>query len=231
MKSTDPRLIQKTYYRPIEAAIRWSELMDEEEVILDRVESLHSTTALLSEWPTVYLHNERIYDGIINGELTCSKNGVKTADITADDPELTVRHIDLRRWIARYYPDDKPSFLFNENEKSAIEWLSAPALQFLMANHHLLKESVSHQTQTIKDLEKKLNAPSEDLKERSERTYLSIIGGMLDILVNNKVRMIPNQESIIDALVTYFPGHPGLSERTLRSKFSAAKRVIASGPS
>lgn len=221
--------IRKIYYRPIEAAIYWSELSTDEKKILEMVDN-HPRPDLgqLSRWPAVYFYNELIYDGITHHELPCGKQGL-TSKVDLNDPELTVRYVDLKKWIQASFTAEKPSFLFNEQERSIYSGVDLNALLFLVINHHLLKESVSHQMQVISDLQKKciiLKENPAEIKERSEATYLCIIGAMLDILVKEDNFEFNNQESIIDALLTHFPNRPGLSERTLRSKFAAARRVI-----
>jgi len=226
-------LAQRIYYRPIEAAIRWAGLVDKEaDIFLKIHHQLRPLQNLVLEWPAVFLYNERIFDAIINKELPCGRNGV-TGDTDLDDPDLTVRHVDLKRWISGYYPYEKPPFLFNETERRIHHAIDAHTLQFILANNHILHQNVAHQAQTIEHLEEKCKSIMENppvLKERSENTYLSIIGAILDMLINDIHSRFTNQESIIDALLTHFPGHPGLSERTLRSKFAAAKRKISTEP-
>ncbi|MEF2182547.1 hypothetical protein ABL988_32985, partial [Pseudomonas aeruginosa] len=71
-------------------------------------------------WNECRLHSERIYDGILNGELPYGKNG-----ITLNDPnllnslDLTVRHVDLKRWMRTHYPEHRPGFLFSRGERMA----------------------------------------------------------------------------------------------------------------
>ena len=220
--------IWKIYYRPLEAAIRWVAIDDEQKILKSVGGDLRPDLNRLSRWPAVYFYNELIHDAIINKELPCGKNGV-TCEVSPDDPDLTVRRIDLIRWASKNYPFDKPGFLFSEEERGISTGIDIRALLTLLINNHLLKESVSYQNQTIKNLERQCTSLKEnpgELKERSENTYLSIIGAMLDILVKDSPCELSNQEAIIDALLTHFPGRPGLSERTLRSKFAAARRVI-----
>ncbi|CAK7009499.1 hypothetical protein [Saezia sanguinis] len=224
------RLVQRIYYRPIEAAILSSGLIDKEADILLKINyQSRPTYDELCEWPSVFNYNERIYDAIINKELPSGRKGV-TCDIDPADQELTVRHIDLKRWISDNYPFEKPAFLFNEEERRMHVGIDIHALQLMLTNNSLLNQSIDHKNQAIADLETKCKAIMENppvLKERSENTYLCIIGAMLDILVNDIHANFPSQESIIDALLTQYPGHPGLSERTLKSKFAAAKRKIS----
>ena len=109
----------KVHYRPIEAAIRWSGLLEHERQILSAL----GTRALPAHdefptWPTLRLNTERIYDGIINRELPWAVDG-KTANEqpTIERVDLTVRHLDLKTWMIRYYPEQRPAFLFAEAER------------------------------------------------------------------------------------------------------------------
>ena len=123
---------QKIYYTPLQAAIRLSNLGDLEQIILGQLGSNpRPRKKQLSKWPAVYLFNERIFDAIINKELPCGKNGV-TCEIQPNDPELTVRHIDLKRWISAYYPSARPRFLFNEGYQDCPQKQDAGAVTITM---------------------------------------------------------------------------------------------------
>ncbi len=86
----------KVFYRPIEAAIRWAGLLRYLPMILATIASPRVLPRSLNcpRWNECRLHSERIYDGILNGELPYGKNG-----ITLNDPnllnslDLTVRHV------------------------------------------------------------------------------------------------------------------------------------------
>lgn len=96
----------KVFYRPIEAAIRWAGLLRYLPMILATIASPRVLPRSLNcpRWNECRLHSERIYDGILNGELPYGKNG-----ITLNDPnllnslDLTVRHVDLKRWMRTHY--------------------------------------------------------------------------------------------------------------------------------
>ncbi|HHQ3540415.1 hypothetical protein [Pseudomonas aeruginosa] len=75
----------KVFYRPIEAAIRWAGLLRYLPMILATIASPRVLPRSLNcpRWNECRLHSERIYDGILNGELPYGKNG-----ITLNDPNL-----------------------------------------------------------------------------------------------------------------------------------------------
>jgi hypothetical protein len=69
------------------------------------------------------------------------------------------------------------------------------------------------------------------LNERSETTYLHIVGALLMLLLTRGTNgqshsSYATQESIIGALVERYGKLPGISERTLLAKFAAAKRAL-----
>lgn len=69
------------------------------------------------------------------------------------------------------------------------------------------------------------------LSERSETTYLHIVGALLMLLLTRSntgqsSSSYVTQESIIGALVERYGKLPGISERTLLAKFAAAKRAL-----
>src|SRR5690606_36431059 len=109
----------KVFYRPIEAAIRWSGLTRFESRILKTL----SDKALpghhdFPRWPMLRLNTERIFDALVNGELPYGKAGITCEDPSLlDDPGLTVRHVDLKAWMVRFYPDQRPAFLFDDIER------------------------------------------------------------------------------------------------------------------
>ena len=68
--------------------------------------------------------------------------------------------------------------------------------------------------------------------ERSETTYLHIIGGLLTLVLERSPSAHPHsrfttQESVISALVEQYGSLAGISERTLLAKFAAARRSLS----
>ena len=98
------------------------------------------------------------------------------------------------------------------------------SLQILQDKHRLLSEQSKNQ-----------EAAERDISTRSEATYLSIVGGLLTLLLGQspsgkRYSSFNTTDSIISTLLAYYPGRPGLSERTLWSKFKAAKQHINTDP-
>src|SRR5260221_14159479 len=91
----------KVYYRPIEAAIRWSGLVRFESRILDAMGRRQvPDTEDFPRWPLLRLNAERIVDALTNGDLAYGKGGITCEDRSLlDDPDLTIRHVDLKTWM------------------------------------------------------------------------------------------------------------------------------------
>ncbi len=111
--------LSKVYYRPIEVAIRWSGLIRFESRI---VKAVGARTIPRPEdfprWPMLRLNAERIFDALRNSELAYGRAGITCDDPSLfDDPDLTVRHVDLKAWMTHFYPDQKPAFLFDIIER------------------------------------------------------------------------------------------------------------------
>src|SRR5690606_35092153 len=99
----------KTYCRPNEAAIRWSGLLRFESRILARLEQRPiPETKEFPRWPVLRLNTERIFDALAHGELPYGKvEFLRPArNVAMNDPALTARHVDLKAWMARYYPGE-----------------------------------------------------------------------------------------------------------------------------
>jgi hypothetical protein len=75
--------------------------------------------------------------------------------------------------------------------------------------------------------------PAEALHLRSEATYLTIIGALLELALGKSAAgrahsIFDSQAAIIGALVAHYPNAPGISKTTLEAKFAAARRKLGS---
>ena len=151
MRKTDPSLHCRVFYRPIEAAIRWSGLLRFETRILDAMNGKGVPDLDdFPRWPMLRLNTERIFDALRNGELPYGKSGVTSNDPSfLDDPDLTVRHVDLKAWMARFYPDQKPTFLFDEIERQLHSAIGIDAVQALLADRVALKARLAEKERSF----------------------------------------------------------------------------------
>ena len=230
--------IPKTYYRPIEAATRWSGLERFESQILSTL-GTRSLPALndFPRWPMLHVNTERILDGMRHGDLAFGRGGITCNDPSLlNDPEVTVRHVDLRAWMVRYYPDQKPSFLFDEFERGLHPAVCLENVQALMADREALQLRVAtyeDELARLRDAIKRHPQGDGPLGPRSETTYLNIIGAMQKLMLGNAPCGSPNSlfrtvDSLIEAMVAHHRGLAGISERTLWAKLTAARKQVES---
>jgi hypothetical protein len=237
----------KTYYRPIEAAIRWAGLLRFESRIIKTLGSRAMPEAgEFPRWPMLRLFAERIFDALTHDELPFGKAGIvhESQCPSLDDPELMVRHVDLRLWIAHYYPGERPPFLFDGVERELHAAVTLTTLNVLLADREatklqLAKVSQLHEALRIQHealarehaVRIAAGAGARELGPRSESTYLNIIGGLLTLLLGKSpsgtaYSAFHSMDAVIGALLAHHEGRPGLSERTLWSKLVQARRHL-----
>lgn len=235
----------KTFYRPIEAALRWCNLISHEAQIAKATWSGGEELAFLfRQWPCLQASTEKIYDAIRNGDLPYGCLGVSVPRGSNVEPyQLTIRHSDLRHWMQIYYPDQKPDFLFGSRIDSP-EKVSLGTFLSLQADRDTLLRELNTQRHRLRDILLDLRAiglERDDLKamvkthvqltERSELTYQTIIGVLVDLFLDhspagNPLSVFKNQAAIVDAILARHKDVPGLSKRTLDEKFAAANRSV-----
>lgn len=221
----------RIFYSPIEAAIRWSNLLKQEAEILAHTALIAPIDAdTLSHWPSVGLNVGRFYDAMHHGELPYGKAGITCNDpALLDTPEITIRHVDLKQWMAKTYPNQKPGFLFDELEQQLHSAIDSDTIQALLMQIKALEAQLKNRPQRIKP------GPidgSQKLMPRAETTYLNIIGGLLTLLLGQspggvRYSSFNTLESVISALIAHHSRRPGITERTLWAKFAEAKRQLS----
>ncbi|MBL5862147.1 hypothetical protein JBO49_16195 [Serratia fonticola] len=236
--------LSKIYYRPIEAAIRWSDLVKHEKNILNVMQKKNRLESNdFPQWPALLMNTERIYDAMLNNELPYGKEGITIKDETLlDHPDITVRHIDLKIWMSRYYPDQRPSFLFSDPEQVTHSTITFKTAMALLVEREALKSQlaqcqISHEQlqEQYATLLKRYQPEGADTNlpcsDRAENTYLNIIGCMLKLLLGHTPSGQPyslfrTQEAVISALAAHSGHLMGLSERTLQGKFAEVNRRL-----
>lgn len=238
--------LEKPFYRPVEAALRWCNLIAHEEMILRTVQDDPVPgPGMFPQWPCMRANAEKVLDAILNNELPYGRDGrtVQPGDQVAKH-RLTIRHADLKDWMQRRYPDQKPAFLFDEVERTTHSAINADTFRALQADRDGLKARIDKaeewaktiiaeknallgERDSLRAMVEKMNAPG----ERAETTYLNIIGAMLALMLGKSPAGKPqsvfdNQAAIITTLLGHYEGKPGISARTLEEKFAAAKRSL-----
>lgn len=152
--------LSKVYYRPIEAAIRWSGLARRERQILGALKrKTIPEPDDFPHWPALRLNTERLYDAIVNAELRYGVDGVTVEDkCCAEHPNLTIRHVDLKAWMIRYYPEQRPDFLFSSVERSAHPTITINAVHVLLLERDTLKSQLEQRDREAHVLRRQYSA-------------------------------------------------------------------------
>ncbi len=240
--------LQRPFYRPVEAAIRWCNLIQHEGRILQSLgEDPIPKTGQFPQWPCLQANTETILDAILHGELRHGRDGQTVAAREhVARPRLTVRHTDLREWMVKYHPGSKPAFLFDEIERSAHAAINADSFRALQADrdaaraeiekaHRWAKAIVAErdallgERDSLRAMVDKMAVPG----ERAEATYLNIIGALLELVLGKTPAGKPqsvfeSQAAIIDALLAHHAGKAGISKTTLEARFADARRRLNS---
>lgn len=236
----------KVFYTPIEAAIRWSGLVDHESVIIRMLRGKNRLSRhRFTQWPQLHLNLDRIFDGIVHGDLPYGRRGFTCEDpALLSDPDLTVRHVDLRTWIQRHYPDQRPAFLFDGLERAMHPAIDIELIQNLIVERELLRATYTSCNRSLKELQTAHDLlqrdyahllseqPTEDISPRAEATYLNIIGALLHVMLGHSPSGTPystfrSQEAVVSMLVAHHGTLMGITERTLHAKFAEANRRLA----
>lgn len=235
--------LSAVYYRPIDAAIRWAGLFRFREEILASVKSWNVPEALdCPRCNELRLCADRIYDAIVHGELPYGQNGITMLDESLwESPNLTIRHVDLKRWMAQTYPGQRPAFLFSRAERVAHPVITVEAGNALLVEREALKSELDlyrHQLQALQDQLKKKDGATAScalcpLSDRAEATYLNIVGALLEVMLGKTPSGTPysrftSQDAVISALIAHHGNLMGIAERTLQTKFAQARRKLRS---
>lgn len=239
--------LEKPFYRPVEAAIRWCGLINHETKILALLNpsDMIPKTGQFPQWPCLQANTEKILDAIMHGEIPHGRDGktVSEGDHVARG-RLTVRHTDLRIWMAQHYPDQKPEFLFDETERRTHAAINADSYRSLQADRDAARaelekakewaakivserDSLLGERDSLRAMVDRMGSPG----DRSETTYLNIIGGLVGLLLGKSPAGRPqsvfdSQASIISAMLARYSGVSGIAQRTLEQKFAEARKNL-----
>lgn len=239
--------LEKPYYRPIEAALRWCNLIAHETEILFRVgDDPLPGPGLFPQWPCLRANAEKVLAAALDGDLPYGRDGrtVPPGEMVAKH-RLTIRHKDLKRWMLDHNPGQKPAFLFDEIERQAHAAINADTFRALQADRDALRTRVENAVEAFRKLKQERDAielerdslramvdKAATVGDRAETTYLNIIGGLLHLMTGKSASgraqsVFESQASIISALLAHHDGKPGISHRTLEDKFAAAKKSLS----
>lgn len=235
----------KVYYRPIEAAIRWAGLLRYKKAILAVIKPPRHLPPTLDclRWAELRLCTDRIYDAIFNGELPYGRNGITTNDTSLwDSPDLTVRHVDLKHWMRRHYPEQRSGFLFSRSERIAHPVITLEAGHAMLVEREALKVQLDQRCRQLRALQEQHEGfmkqseaipacSSCPISDRAEATYPHIIGAMLALMLGRSPSGVAysgfnTQDVIISALVAHHGTATGITERTLAEQVRPGKAQV-----
>ncbi len=182
--------LEKPFYTPLEAALRWCGLIAHEADILARAvgEPIPPVSAF-PQWPCLRANAEKIMDAILNHELPYGRDGRSVPrGEQVNKARLTVRHTDLKAWMAQHYPDQTPPFLFDEIERTTHAKITVEAWQALQAERDALKARVEKAEALYRDKWSKLEAeakkqadePSPQSRNADLRTITALGYALID---------------------------------------------------
>nr|VFJ69031.1 MAG: hypothetical protein BECKDK2373B_GA0170837_12313 [Candidatus Kentron sp. DK] len=242
--------LEKPFYRPVEAAIRWCGLIEHETQILAALgDNQIPQTWQFPQWPCLQANTEKILDAIMHGDIPHGRDGNTVA---ADDhvarARLTVRHTDLREWMTKHYPDQKPAFLFDETERKAHAAINADSFRALQADRDAMgadlekkkeqltkitkeRDSLRGERDSLRDIVENRQPATGEPSERSERTYLNIIGGLVEQMLSNspqgqKQSIFENQGKIISVMLGHYGHIKGMGDSNLEKIMAAANKTL-----
>lgn len=177
--------LEKPFYTPLEAALRWCGLIAHEADILSQAggEPIPPVGAF-PHWPCLRANAEKIMDAILNHDLPYGRDGKSVPPgEQVNKARLTVRHTDLKAWMARHYPSDNPpAFLFDEIERTTHAKITIEAWQVLQAERDALKARVEKAEALYRDKWSKLEAEDKrraaEPSSKSRNAYLRTIAAL-----------------------------------------------------
>ncbi len=247
-----------SYYTVPQAALLWCGVPPDH---VEQELALATPASLLSEHGKSILKHPYIkcleprcrvlQDAIDKGKLAAGRDGGTPTLVTTVRGHIaysrrTLNREHLKAWIASEFPSEKPSFLFDEIERTTHTAINADSFRALTAD----RDAVRAQLDRSRKLEGEIKAERDALRgerdslraivdkmdvpgERAEGTYLNIIGALLELVLGKTTAGKPHsvfqsQAAIIDALVAHHEGKPGISKPTLENKFAEARRRLKS---
>jgi hypothetical protein len=211
-----------SYYTIPQTAVLWCKVPPAQ--VRQIVEQAEEVARNIYRHPAITCLERRcsaIHDAIDNDKLPCGRDGrgrsLESQDHVAPERRTITCH-DLKEWIAKEFPGDKPPFLFDDIERTNHYAISADAYRALKADHDKLtarqerakgeyqklrheKEGLERTNQSLTAITEKANTPG----ERAETTYLNIIGAMLDLMLTKSPgwqahSIFTTQSAVIQAL-------------------------------
>lgn len=235
------------YYPVSAAAMLWCGVpLDEVQEELDRISPNPKVRGVFTHpyIPCFEVRCRIIHEAIEGGALLASReNGKVTEDHIAPERRHVSRE-QLKAWVAKEHPADKPAFLFDEVERSTHSAINADAYRALQADRDAARLELTKAKARVIEANSEIDAMRGErdslraivekqapLGPRAETTYLNIIGALMGLMLGatpggQKGSIYGTQGAIISALLAHHSGKPGISDTTLEQKFAEANRSI-----
>ena len=158
-----------TYYTIPQVALLWCGVEPEElQEELAKAKPIGESTGLMRNTlkhpyiPCMEPRCRALHFAIDESQLEVGRDGSKTGfarDIghVAHD-RRTINREDLKRWIAKTFPNDKPAFLFDEIERSTHTAINADTFRTLQADRDALKTRIDKAEVWSKEIKEKYNS-------------------------------------------------------------------------
>lgn len=237
-----------------EAAALWCGVPEDDVARIVQEATPESTTGLArSIWdhpavPCLLVRSRAIAEAIENGDLPHGREDgapVSAGDRVAHE-RRHFRGRDLKTWMEKAFPNERPAFLFDDIERNTHTAISAEAYRAVVAERDALKRRLEKATDEYRKLREEKNAieaERESLKvaveklgvpgERAESTYQHIIAALLACIAGElpdftKHPSFSSEAKLIEAIEHYYKGYGGLSKSNLSRKFPQARRALQS---
>jgi hypothetical protein len=168
--------LEKPFYRPVEAALRWCGLIAHEAEILSELsDDWVPKTRQFPRWPCLQTNTEKILDAIMHNAIPHGRDGQTVSDRDhVAKARLTVRHTDLREWMSKHYPDQKPAFLFDEIERNTHAQFNKDSFLVLQAD----LSAARAETETVRKWGEKIKSDNEVLKHECSSLRAKVEKGL-----------------------------------------------------
>lgn len=232
----------KLFYTPIEAALRWCDLLEYEHRILE-AKWLYADQllTLFPQWPCLATHVGLILDAVRHGELRSYQSELLTTIEYRGTPSFRIRHGELKAWMSLYHPDERPPYLFTRSAdaEGSVKWghylkvkSERDALESLYGqvseSHKNVSLKLAELTAEVDRLYPSASIQSQ-INPRSEGGLLDVIGALLKLLLSEhplkkRPAFFASQDAIVTAIQQQYPDHPGFKKRTLDQRFADANK-------
>lgn len=222
------------------------------DTILSEVQPFSGTGFGRSIWthpavPCLEPRSRAIAEAIESGDLPHGREDAEP--VQGDHVAYERRHFfgrDLKEWMEKAFPNEKPAFLFDDLERNTHPSISADAYRALKAEHDKLDKRLENAKVEFKKLKDEKNALESENKslramvetvgapsERAETTYRNVIAALLDCFFGKVPGIdshpsVPSEAKLIEIISQHYQGYSGLSQSNLSRKFPEAKKSLLS---